>query len=307
MNATTGRPSNRRPMAPDAMRGAARETGGRRGPPRRPGAGARLRLAPARCCRRSASPDVFPHCLLGKPRAWPAQMLIAGAVAVCGRCRHDVRRSERGASTPGGAGLRRPRPPRRSRLTRARGLRPEPCSRRMRSRDSRSPSRSAVVVGAGSSSQAWPWPVRHAEGLSDLDSAAALWAHRHGGSLQHRLLEDVSTLATTGGVLVIAVVSRRRGVGAGAQPDDPGLPGRGHDRRLAGDERGQGRYRPGAARDRPRGGHVGAVVPERPLVDRGGTLRGPGAPRGAAAERRHAGRRSPRPPSASPSPWRAAG
>src|SRR6185312_11063964 len=39
--------------------------------------------------------------------------------------------------------------------------------------------------------------VRHAEGLSDVDSAAALWAHRHGGSLQHRLLEDVSTLATT--------------------------------------------------------------------------------------------------------------
>ncbi len=63
----------------------------------------------------------------------------------------------------------------------------------------------AVIVGAGLVVAGLAVAVRHAEGLSDLDSAAALWAHRHGGSLQHRLLEDVSTLATTGGVLVIAV------------------------------------------------------------------------------------------------------
>jgi membrane-associated phospholipid phosphatase len=48
--------------------------------------------------------------------------------------------------------------------------------------------------------------TRHVEALSDLDSATALWAGRHTGPLQHRLLEDVSTLATTGGVVVIAVV-----------------------------------------------------------------------------------------------------
>jgi membrane-associated phospholipid phosphatase len=63
----------------------------------------------------------------------------------------------------------------------------------------------AVIVGAGLVVAGLAVAVRHAEGLSDVDSAAALWAHRHGGSLQHRLLEDVSTLATTGGVVVIAV------------------------------------------------------------------------------------------------------
>jgi len=64
----------------------------------------------------------------------------------------------------------------------------------------------AVIVVAGLVVAGLAVAVRHAEGLSDVDSAAALWAHRHGGSLQHRLLEDVSTLATTGGVVVIAVV-----------------------------------------------------------------------------------------------------
>jgi undecaprenyl-diphosphatase len=63
-----------------------------------------------------------------------------------------------------------------------------------------------VIVGAGLVVAALAVAVRHAEWLSDGDSAAALWANRHTGSLQHRLLEDVSTLATTGGVIVIAVV-----------------------------------------------------------------------------------------------------
>jgi len=63
----------------------------------------------------------------------------------------------------------------------------------------------AVILGAGLLIAGLAIAVRHTEGLSDIDSAATLWAHRHGGSLQHRLLEDVSTLATTGGVVVIAV------------------------------------------------------------------------------------------------------
>ena len=54
---------------------------------------------------------------------------------------------------------------------------------------------------------------------------------------------------------------RRGGVGAGAQPDDPGLPGSGHDRRLAGDERGEGRDRSGAARDRPVAATLGPSFP----------------------------------------------
>jgi undecaprenyl-diphosphatase len=63
-----------------------------------------------------------------------------------------------------------------------------------------------AIVVAGLVVAALAVAVRHVEGLSDIDSAAALWANRHTGSLQHRLLEDVSTLATTGGVIVIAVV-----------------------------------------------------------------------------------------------------
>jgi membrane-associated phospholipid phosphatase len=62
-----------------------------------------------------------------------------------------------------------------------------------------------AIVGAGLVVAALAVSVRHVEGLSDADSAAALWANRHTGSLQHRLLEDVSALATTGGVIVIAV------------------------------------------------------------------------------------------------------
>jgi membrane-associated phospholipid phosphatase len=63
-----------------------------------------------------------------------------------------------------------------------------------------------AIVVAGLVVAALAVAVRHVEGLSDVDSAAALWANRHTGSLQHRLLEDVSMLATTGGVIVIAVV-----------------------------------------------------------------------------------------------------
>jgi membrane-associated phospholipid phosphatase len=47
--------------------------------------------------------------------------------------------------------------------------------------------------------------VRHVEALSDLDSAAAAWAHRNGGPTTHRVLEDVTALATTPVVVVIAV------------------------------------------------------------------------------------------------------
>ena len=63
----------------------------------------------------------------------------------------------------------------------------------------------AAVVAAGLVVAALAVAVRHVEGLSDVDSAAALWADRHTSPLQHRLLEDVSALATTTGVIVIAV------------------------------------------------------------------------------------------------------
>jgi membrane-associated phospholipid phosphatase len=63
----------------------------------------------------------------------------------------------------------------------------------------------AAIVVAGLVVAALAVAVRHVEGLSDVDSAAALWANRHTSPLQHRLLEDVSALATTTGVIVIAV------------------------------------------------------------------------------------------------------
>ena len=48
--------------------------------------------------------------------------------------------------------------------------------------------------------------ARRVDALHDLDSAAALWAHRNEGPDNRRVLEDITTLATTQGVAVIAVV-----------------------------------------------------------------------------------------------------
>jgi membrane-associated phospholipid phosphatase len=48
--------------------------------------------------------------------------------------------------------------------------------------------------------------VRRSEALADLDSAAARWAQHHTGELTHRILEDVTSLASTRGVIVIVIV-----------------------------------------------------------------------------------------------------
>jgi membrane-associated phospholipid phosphatase len=48
--------------------------------------------------------------------------------------------------------------------------------------------------------------ARRVDTIHDLDSAAALWAHHNGGPGTRRLLEDITTLATTTGVAAIAVV-----------------------------------------------------------------------------------------------------
>jgi undecaprenyl-diphosphatase len=48
--------------------------------------------------------------------------------------------------------------------------------------------------------------IHHSEPLADLDKGAARWAQHHSGAAAHRFLEDVSGLATTRGVIVIAVV-----------------------------------------------------------------------------------------------------
>jgi membrane-associated phospholipid phosphatase len=48
--------------------------------------------------------------------------------------------------------------------------------------------------------------VRRSEALADLDSAAARWAQHHTGELTHRILDGVTSLASTPGVIVIAIV-----------------------------------------------------------------------------------------------------
>jgi len=48
--------------------------------------------------------------------------------------------------------------------------------------------------------------IHHSEPLSDLDAGAARWAHHHTGEATHRVLEAVTSLASTRGVIVIAVI-----------------------------------------------------------------------------------------------------
>jgi membrane-associated phospholipid phosphatase len=48
--------------------------------------------------------------------------------------------------------------------------------------------------------------VRRSEALADLDSAAARWAQHHTGELTHRILDGVTSLASTPGVIVISIV-----------------------------------------------------------------------------------------------------
>lgn len=64
----------------------------------------------------------------------------------------------------------------------------------------------AAMVVAGVVVAALAVLVRDSHDLAHADSAVALWAHRNSDGLDHRLLEDVTTLATTQGVLVIGVV-----------------------------------------------------------------------------------------------------
>jgi undecaprenyl-diphosphatase len=48
--------------------------------------------------------------------------------------------------------------------------------------------------------------IHHSELLSDLDAGAARWAHHHTGEATRRVLEAVTSLASTRGVIVIAVI-----------------------------------------------------------------------------------------------------
>jgi undecaprenyl-diphosphatase len=48
--------------------------------------------------------------------------------------------------------------------------------------------------------------IHHSEPLSDLDAGAARWAHHHTGEATRRFLDAVTSLASTRGVIVIAVI-----------------------------------------------------------------------------------------------------
>ncbi len=62
-----------------------------------------------------------------------------------------------------------------------------------------------TVAAAGVAVSLLALLVRRSEALADVDAGSARWAHHHSGDLVHRLLSDVSTLASTPGVVVIAV------------------------------------------------------------------------------------------------------
>ena len=66
--------------------------------------------------------------------------------------------------------------------------------------------------------------IHHSEPLADLDKGAARWAQHHSGAATHRFLDAVTTLASTRGVIVIAVDRRRRRVDPRAEPLDPRVP-----------------------------------------------------------------------------------
>ena len=64
-----------------------------------------------------------------------------------------------------------------------------------------------AVIVAGVMVTALAVLVRHSEALADLDSFAANGAHHHVGPVTRRILEDISLLASTQGVIVIGVVA----------------------------------------------------------------------------------------------------
>ena len=63
--------------------------------------------------------------------------------------------------------------------------------------------------------------VRRSEALSDLDAAAARWAHEHTSTLGHDILSGISLLASTEGVIVIGLVAADHRDDPRSEPLDP--------------------------------------------------------------------------------------
>jgi undecaprenyl-diphosphatase len=64
-----------------------------------------------------------------------------------------------------------------------------------------------VIAAAGVIVSLLALLVRKSEALSDLDAAAARWAHEHTSALGHDILSSISLLASTEGVIVIGLVA----------------------------------------------------------------------------------------------------
>ncbi len=63
-----------------------------------------------------------------------------------------------------------------------------------------------AVIAAGVMVAGLAVLIRHSEALADLDSGSARWAQHQVGPASRRVLQDISLLATTQGVVVIGVV-----------------------------------------------------------------------------------------------------
>jgi membrane-associated phospholipid phosphatase len=65
----------------------------------------------------------------------------------------------------------------------------------------------AAIVVAGSVVGVLALAVRRSDALTSLDSAAARWAQANGGETSHRILEAITSLASTPGVILVGVVA----------------------------------------------------------------------------------------------------
>ncbi|MGH3139857.1 MAG: hypothetical protein ACRDQE_08990, partial [Gaiellales bacterium] len=64
----------------------------------------------------------------------------------------------------------------------------------------------AAIVVAGTVVGVLALAVRRSDALISLDSAAARWAQANGGETSHRILEAITSLASTPGVILVGVV-----------------------------------------------------------------------------------------------------
>ena len=152
-----------------------------------------------------------------------------------------------------------------------------------------------VVLAGGLIVAVLAYLVRGNDTLRRIDSAAADWGHDHASDASDAIVTAVTQLGETWFVIVAGLLIAARRVAARLQPPRRALPRPGRRGGQAAHHGDQGPRRPGPAHAQPDRGDPRALLPERPLLDRGRVLRGRGAgPRPwppPPAARRHRGRR----------------